>query len=406
MLAYKAMRETVVWLQTSHPAKVELCYHTGKAVPDTLHTYTTAAEYNTAKFFIKGLEPGTTYSYSLLVDGVPASLKYATFSTQKLWQHREDPPSFSVALGSCAYTNEPQYDRPGKGYGVGNNIFTQIEAKKPNAMLWLGDNIYLREVDYDSEYGINARYSHYRRVPELQGLLQCTNHYAIWDDHDFGPNDGDRSFVLKEHSLAAFKRFWGNYHYGINGQPGITTSFTFNDAEFFLLDNRYYRSPNNRVTGERYIIGEEQLQWLVDALKTSSATFKFVAIGGQFLNEAAVYENHATYAQERSTLLNLIEKENIKNVVFLTGDRHRTELHKLEFANGNVVYDLTCSPLTSTAYEMRNEENPLRMEGTMVPTQNFGILNFSGSLEKRTLKMQIFDAEGKLKWEKEITRQL
>lgn len=406
MPAYSAMRESVLWLQTTYPAKVSLCYGIGETMSDTLTLFTTSAEYNTAKFFIKGLEPGTTYMYNLLIDGVSASLKYNTFNTQKLWQHREDPPAFSMAVGSCAYTNEPKYDRPGKGYGVGNSIFTQIEAKKPNAMLWLGDNIYLREADYDSEYGINARYTHYRSVKELQGLLQCTHHYAIWDDHDFGPNDADRSYILKEHTLAAFKRFWGNYNYGINGKPGITSTFNFNDAQFFLLDNRYYRTPNKRTTGERFILGEEQLQWLIDALKSSPASFKFIAIGGQFLNEAAVHENHATFGEERSRILELLEKENIKNVIFLTGDRHRTELHKLELANGNVIYDLTCSPLTSTAYEMRNEENPLRVDGTMVTEQNFGLLNFSGSFKERVLHMQIFDTEGKLKWERKITRQL
>ena len=41
------------------------------------------------------------------------------FTTQPLWQWRTDPPSFTAALGSCAYVNDPPYDRPGDPYGGG-----------------------------------------------------------------------------------------------------------------------------------------------------------------------------------------------------------------------------------------------------------------------------------------------
>jgi alkaline phosphatase D len=90
------------------------------------------------------------------------------------------------------------------------------------------------------------------------------------------------------------------------------------------------------------------MQWLIDALVTSKATFKFVAIGGQVLSNASLYENYATYPKERAQLLDLLVKEELKNVIFLTGDRHKTELSKIK-RNGIVFYDLTVSPLTSTA---------------------------------------------------------
>lgn len=405
MPAYQGMREVVLWLQTTTPAMVELTYVDDKQQEKTIAQNTTEAEYNCGKFFIKGLEPGVTYTYAISIGGKKQVLKYNTFKTQSLWQYRKDPPTFKIALGSCAYTNEAKYDRPGEAYGKGNGIYTEIEKQKPDAMLWLGDNIYLRSVDYDSDYGINARYTDFRAVTELQGLLQCTHHYAIWDDHDFGPNDADRSYALKYRTLEAFKRFWGNYNYGINGKPSIISTFVFNDVQFFMLDNRYNRTSNFRETGEKYILGEEQVQWLIDALTYSKATFKFVMVGGQFLNPVAVFENHSCYAEERQQIIDLIEAENIKNVVFLTGDRHRTELTKLELKNGNVLYDLTCSPLTSKAYAAKDEAHDLRVKGTLVEERNFGVLNFSGSLEARKLNMQIFDVNGKLKWEKELESQ-
>ena len=71
-------------------------------------------------------------------------------------------------------------------------------------MMWLGDNMYLRTPDFLSNTGIRHRYRHARSLPELQPLLGSVHHYAIWDDHDYGPNDADGSFVNKQLTESAF----------------------------------------------------------------------------------------------------------------------------------------------------------------------------------------------------------
>ena len=156
--------------------------------------------------------PGKTYEYQLLINNQTVKLNYPTeFSAQTDWSFKTDPPPFKVALGSCAYINDPPYDRPGKPYGSGYEIFESINNADPDIMLWLGDNIYLRPADWYSRTGIMHRYTHTRSVPELQALLANAHNYAIWDDHDFGPNDSDRSYVHKDVTLEAFKLFWGTF---------------------------------------------------------------------------------------------------------------------------------------------------------------------------------------------------
>ena len=168
---------------------------------------------------------------------------------------------------------------------------------------------------------------------------------------------------------------------------------------------RSVRSGANRESGEREILGESQIQWLIDALVYSKASFKFVLIGGQFLNPAAVWENHATYPEEREKIIQLIEKENIKNVIFLSGDRHKTELSKLSLKNGNSIYDYTSSPLTSKSYNSSEEGNTLRVKGTHVSTQNFGKLSLSGDYKNRELTISTFNTKGEKLWEETITRE-
>jgi alkaline phosphatase D len=72
------------------------------------------------------------------------------------------------------------------------------------------------------------------------------------------------------------------------------------------------------------------VEWLIDALTSSWAPFKFIVIGTQFLNENAGGENHSMYPEERKKMLDLIAKEGITGVIFLTGDIHRSEVTVLE----------------------------------------------------------------------------
>lgn len=406
MVGFSDMFETQLWVQTNASAKVQI-YYWLKDYPEqkfqTKPITTQKEKAFTAHLIADEVTPGNMYEYQLRIDDQPVSLDYpAYFQTQAHWQYRTEPPGFKVALGSCAYVNEPPYDRPGEPYGADYHIFSSIHAQRPDLMLWLGDNVYLREPDWYSRTGFLHRYTHARSLPELQPLLASTHHYAIWDDHDYGLDNSNRSFYFKDLAVEAFRLFWANPGYGLSGLGGITSFFQWNDVDFFLLDNRYFRTPNGRKTGEKTILGREQLEWLIDALVTSEGAFKIVAIGGQVLTTFTGLETYTNIApEERRYLMKRIEEEGIKNVIFLTGDRHHTELSKWVNAIGNSVYDLTVSPLTSGVHQAE-ETNVLRVDGTLVAQRNFGILEFSGPRQERRLTMRVFDSNGLELWARTI----
>ena len=402
MLGHITTMDAKIWLQTESPSELTVSYWSESVKTKNIVLATSAETWNTATIQVENLTPNTVYSYTIQSKG--DVLFKGSFKTLDLL-NTKTLSNFCFAFGSCTYINETEYDREGEPFGRALNIIKSIERKEPNFMLWLGDNIYLRKGEWTSKTGIYRRYTQFKSQPELQSFWQNTTHYAIWDDHDFGPNDADRSFINKDLTLQAFKDFWANPSYGINGDPGITTSFTYQDIEFFLLDNRYFRSPNERKTGDREILGPDQIEWLIDALVNSKASFKFIVVGGQVLSDAAVYENHATYHEERNKLLELIEKEEIKNIVFLTGDRHKTELSELQLKNGTPLYDFTSSPLASKAFDSENEGNNNQVKGTHVATQNFGTISVSGDYQNRKLVLKTFDAKGTLLWEREIPKQ-
>jgi len=397
MLGYNTMREVGVWVQLEEQGYIAIKYwpegnDIEVQVSETFYTENYKA--NTATLALTNLEPGTTYNFKVIVNDLESpTAPIHSFTTQKLWHWREDPPEFSFLAGSCVYINETKYDRPGKPYGTELTIFEKMAEEDARFMVWLGDNVYLREVDWNSRSGIYHRYTHSRGVKELQPLLSKMHHYAIWDDHDYGPNDSDRTYGHKDKTREAFEDFWANPNYGVMGLESITGSFVWNDCEFFMLDNRWYRTPQS---AEGSILGERQFEWLIDALRSSKAAFKFVCIGGQVVSDLVGFENYAVFGAERKKLLHLIDDFDIKNVVFLTGDRHHSEISVYNTPDGDQIFDITASPLTSGAYDHSDEKNSFRLkEDAIIGENNYAVIEITGKRKNRKLKVVFKDAKGK-----------
>ena len=406
MVGYSDFKEVALWVQTKQAAEVKIVYfETGKPAIrfETEQVRTTKEKAFATHLIADQVLPGKRYTYELYINRKKAERPYPLeFQSQTMWQFRTDPPDFKFATGSCAYINETEFDRPGKPYGSDYEIFTTIAKQKPDFMLWLGDNTYTREADWNSRTGIMHRYTHTRSNAEMQPLLGSVHNYAVWDDHDYGPDNSDRGFWNKNLTLEAFKTFWANPNYALGEKAGITGTFQWNDVQFFVLDNRWFRAPDRNKLGERPMLGEQQLQWLIDNLIYSRATFKVIAMGGQALNPAPLEENYADYAEERDRLLKAIGDAKISGVLFVDGDRHHTVLSKMERPGTYPLYDLTVSPLTAGAHDPKNEANTLAVPNTLVTEHNFGLIEVKGPRTNRTMTIHIHDKDGNEKWKQEI----
>jgi alkaline phosphatase D len=395
MVGYSDFREALIWVQTTEPAAVKIGYFTTDEKERFTPTVNTTYEGDLiAKLTPNEVVYGKKYTYKLYINNklVPRSYPLE-FQTQTLWQFRTNPPDFKIAIGSCAFINEEKDDRP-KPYGSGYEIFGSILKKDPDLMLWLGDNTYLRTPDFMTERGLRHRYRHTRSTPELQALLGSVHHYATWDDHDYGPNDCDRSYVNKKVSEKIFNEYWGNLNTNAAGNGGVTQHLVWNDVEVFMLDNRYHRAPNADPDVNKDFFGKEQINWLVDALTASNAAFKIIVSGGQVVSTAAIFENYATYPGERELLFKRLADAKIEGVLFLSGDRHHTEISRLERNDAYPLIDITCSPLTSGTHKKRDEGNTLQVPDKNFYEHNFGILEITGARLERVLKLSIYDKSG------------
>lgn len=354
-----------------------------------------------AMLHIDALEPGTAYRYSVHPDRGSAVLAQGSFRTQALWQWRSDPPTVRIATGSCAYLNDGRFDRPGTPYGGGEEIFDTIADTRPDLMLWLGDNIYLREPEWTSREGINRRYRYYRTHASLRKLWTATPHVAIWDDHDFGPNDGNSSFVNKPWTQEMFRRYWPlPYAAPADGLYGQVTQ---GDVDIFMLDDRSYRHPNRWPEGpEKAMFGAAQMQWLKAALLSSNAPFKLVAGGGQFWNRSNHVEAWSRFPAEQQELRRWLDEQKIPGVVFLSGDRHFAQLLRIERPGLYPLHELTTSPLTSGPVRNPGDterNNPDMVPGTLYTERNFAMITVTGPRTERVLSIELMDTQGHKRWD-------
>jgi alkaline phosphatase D len=311
---------------------------------------------------------------------------------------KEDVPvkDMEFLAGSCAYMNT-DFTRicfP----GADSRIFASMRREKSDFMLWVGDNIYYMGKQYTSYANMFKRNLRVRRqFLVLKHFLASQPQYAIWDDHDYGPNDADRTWHLKDTALIVFKGFWPNKY--PSNVEGNYFSYRYYDAEFFMTDDRWYRDPEGDTAASFF--GPIQLRWLKEQLRKSDATFKFLVIGSQVLNDNHHGESYAKYSKERNELLDFIVDNNIKGVVFITGDKHYSELSKRDW-KGYTFYDFTSSPLTSPIINRRYMSayrNTYSVKGTVLYHRNFGKISITGPATDRSCKMAIYGVGGKKKWE-------
>ena len=223
-----------------------------------------------------------------------------------------------IAFGSCL-------GKPERSGGV----LQSIAMLGPDLFLMTGDTAYFENDDVGedvsaeaAEKAMMATHLKYRRSQGFHHLTSRVATVAIWDDHDYGPNNARAGYTHKDVALRCFKRMWANASYGTTELRGVFSSFRLGPAEIFLLDGRFHRTSKG-------VLGEAQMDWLLDGLAASSAPVKLVASPSQVLSSRDVavaetdFDNWRRYGEdEYDRLVSFIADPRIDGVVLVSGDVH------------------------------------------------------------------------------------
>lgn len=309
-----------------------------------------------------------------------------TFNTPPL---AGTPADISFLIGSCAAPFQGWFFwLKGK-----NKIFDAMTAMPTDFMIWMGDNIYYLGGEWDDYEDMIEKNISYRQQPSISQFLNSRPQWATWDDHDFGPNNAHGDFQNKHLTLQVFQYFWANEKWGATDSlDGIYSKFSYADADFFLMDGRYFRTKWTKM------FGDEQMQWLKSELKQSKATFKFIISGTQMLPTSKA-EDWGDYPDEKNDFLQFIENENIEGIVFLSGDTHYAELSQLQREGKYPLTELTSSALTSPYFPGSARDQSLRLPKMVYTKRNFGRVRLYNQGSERVCSLELYNNKGKMIWQ-------
>ncbi|MBX3039214.1 MAG: alkaline phosphatase family protein [Bdellovibrionaceae bacterium] len=329
--------------------------------------------YKVDKIHVKDLKVGTTYKLKV----IDAFRKYKTVVDERNFSALDVKNNrlASFALVSCMADDWRFED-------VIDPMWARLREQKPDFVVLNGDVVYVDSFDFvergrANEQDIWQRYiDSFQRIPyyHFDRLIPTL---ATWDDHDYGTNDGDRTFLTKDASRRVFRAFFGSPEIkGVTqtGPGGTYSVFSGFGQKFYLLDNRSSRQPNKDNGTEAFgHWGELQHQWLVSSLASSDAAPSWLINGDQFFNGKPLTFKESFEGSHPAHFRRLLEDlKKIKvPVVFASGDIHFSEIMKIpqKRGPGYDTYEITSSAMHSYAGE--GWDNPLRVAGTKVSEFNF-----------------------------------
>jgi len=349
MLGHVGSDEARIWIKSSQTARLSAMVSTRADLSDARRVDGPVLGYqsdNNGHVQINHLQSSTRYYYNILLDGEPSlTAPYPSFETAP--EHGE-PTHLRFAFGSCV-GHFGQLSAAAWGEMAGD--------KDIEMLLMLGDNHYADSTEPAVQ---RAAYYDHRSVAGFEDIVRRTAVYGIWDDHDYGPNNSDSTVKGREETLATFKSMWANPSYGEPDNPGTYYRFSYGDIEFFMLDDRYYRSPNTaKDDGSKTMLGNRQWEWLKQGLKSSKAKLKFIASGSEWQKNGHV-DSWTSFKREQLGFFDWINEEKIEGVILLSGDRHFTGGYQI---NQRII-EITSGPLGSNNYPTPNLPEMFLNHGT------------------------------------------
>jgi alkaline phosphatase D len=314
-----------------------------------------------------------------------------------------------IAFGSCAKQNK---DQP---------IWDAIVEAKPDAFVFLGDNIY---ADTRDPQVMRDKYAMLAAKPGFQRLRETTRVFAIWDDHDYGEDDAGADYPMKDESRRQFCDFWGEAADSPRRtRDGIYDAAVLGPAgqrvQLILPDLRWNRTPIRKLDlgGKTYgawaaeqraagkpvpgpyerepaldatMLGEAQWQWLEVQL-SQPAEVRVLCSSLQVLADFAGWEGWMNYARDHQRLFAAIREAQASGLVCISGDTHYGEMSMLDLNTPYPIWDVTSSGLTETWPVL--PPNALRV-GDAWRENNFGLIDIAWDGAATTLDLQICDVKG------------
>ncbi len=289
---------------------------------------------------VTGLEPGRD-AVLRVFDAGGKLLDSRVFATLK----DVAPAALRFVVASCM--NDAMIDDA-------KSMWEALETARPDYLFLTGDSVYVDSGPWSIIDGkrIWRRYVETRMALGLYRWKRLVPTIVTWDDHDFGKNDKDSRWGMKDVSRAVFDAMYAQDATDdglVSEGPGIARGVSVYGHRFLLTDGRSFRSGRWAREKNETFWGVEQDRWMDDVLRSSDQPL-WLMNGTQFFGGYrggltwSFEGNHAHRFRDFIDRMRRIEAP----VILCSGDVHFSEVQEIEpeiFGYG--TYEITSSAMHS-----------------------------------------------------------
>ncbi|CAJ1946225.1 unnamed protein product [Cylindrotheca closterium] len=308
-----------------------------------------------------------------------------------------------IILGSC---NSQHHEH--------QPLWPVVQSRNPTSFVWAGDAVYADDrkvekqiLDASPEY-LKHLLQEQRNEPGYKSLLESgVEIFGTIDDHDYGTNNGDKTFRWRRENAIEFVNFldlpdtspmmkraaaglgvYGVQVYDFNEPnprkrllsdeaagldpdvvPDLDPSATQEPLSIgnrlvavFVLDVRSNRTPWPKTLKEKVMnkndgcmLGDEQFKWFETAIGRSNATVNIIVTGLQVHAEryydSAKVENWNGFPKSQHRLYQALLQPNVRAPIVISGDVHHAQLLRKDCRQRGSntlrpLYEVTTSGMT------------------------------------------------------------
>lgn len=232
-------------------------------------------------------------------------------------------------------------------------IWQKVESENPDFIIYMGDSVYSDTATNslfktpskpDVAYGRYITTVQTLRLYHQQTLVPIFN---IWDDHDFGWNNGDARHPYREYMQKMFRLFFPQKAgFELSIGPGVSFAETLGGVRYIFTDDRSFRNYEQTTN---QLFGEDQKTWILSQLMWADGPVVMIC-GSQFFglhrSSDSLSESHPNDFIWLMKVLGTFKHP----VFFMDGDVHYSRLEKISKSYiGYETYELTSSAIHSVS---------------------------------------------------------